>query len=226
MVTLIAITLVALLSGAGLMWRAIRGFLLVLGALLTVLVYSLQFRKACEDSTPYQCLVSLVSWAGQGMVTERRETPQQPANRPPATVTKPAPESETSKSAETRPSQPSDVRVQSSDAPVSQKVSSAPTRPKIEKQQRKDGHDRRVSIINRGDIPVEMVYASGCRERNWTRDWLGQDIIEQRETYTFDFDDGSGTCCFDLRVVFRDGTQRTNMGVDVCKMANWIVSNR
>lgn len=213
------------------MWRTIQRCFLVVGALLTVLVYSLQFRKACEEATPYQCVVNVVMWAGQGMLTARAGATQPPTpsenQRVAVETPKPAPPI---KQASFPPVENPKVANETTKAPTPLKqVSTNPTSvPKAhnEKQTRVDNQDRHVTVKNAGDEPVENVYASGCHERTWVRDWLGDYMIGAGGTYTFDFDDGKGTCCFDLRVKFEGGTQRTNMGVNVCTTESWTVSNR
>lgn len=224
------------------MWRTIQRCFLVVGAFLTVLVYSLQFRKACEEATPYQCVVNVVMWAGQGMLTARADAtqPPTPTENPRVAVETPKPNppgkpdvveiTELVRQASSPPVQNPNVASETTKGPVPLKqVSSNPmsvAKAPNQKHQRVDNHDRRVTIKNAGDEPVENVYASGCHERTWVRDWLGEYMIGAGDTHTFDFDDGKGTCCFDLRVSFEGGTKRTNMGVDVCKTESWTVSNR
>ena len=211
------------------MWRTIQRCFLVVGAFLTVLVYSLQFRKACEEATPYQCVVNVVMWAGQGMLTARADAtqPPTPTENPKVAVETPKP-SPPVKLASSPPVQNPNVASETTKDPMPLKQGNPMSAAKAhnQKHQRVDNRDRRVTIKNAGDEPVENVYASGCHERTWVRDWLGEYMIGAGDTHTFDFDDGKGTCCFDLRVSFEGGTKRTNMGVDVCKTESWTVSNR
>ena len=86
--------------------------------------------------------------------------------------------------------------------------------------------DRRLVVINSGNDTLDNFYASNCKAQNWGRDRLGEDSLGAGKRKMFDLEDGSGECCFDLRVKFRGGEQRTNMGVNICRVAEWSVSNR
>jgi hypothetical protein len=48
-------------------------------------------------------------------------------------------------------------------------------------------------------------------------------MIAVGQSFNFNFDDGTGTCCFDVRAKFQNGVQRTNMGVNVCDVSRWTV---
>lgn len=176
--------------------------LVAISAILGILVYSMQFKKSCEDASPYACVMSLVSWVGQGMLT-----PRDVALKPPQQ--KPAPEATKKTVADT--------------SKVSTNTSSGIG---IEPAVSSDGRDRRVAVANVGNVNLESVFATSCSSRNWGRDMLGTKMIGAGQRLTFNFDDGSGSCCFDLRANFQNGVQRTNMGVNVCDVSQWTVDNR
>lgn len=172
---------------------------------MALLVYTLQFRKACADSTPYQCIMETWQWAGQGKLTPRDTssktpialtTPPQQAPRPP----------ETSRNdVKTPPAGP----VRNTGLPSGT-----------------DHLDRNIMIVNSGDDVLDFFHATDCNVKDWGRDRLGKSYIDKGRGQTFDLDDGSGSCCYDLRVKFRGGEQKTRWNVDICKVATWTVSNK
>lgn len=173
-----------------------------ISAVLGILVYSMQFKKSCEDASPYACVMSLVSWVGQGMLTPRDVAAKSPQQ-------KPAPEA---------------IKKVVADTPKASTTVSLATG--IGPAVTNDGRDRRVAVVNAGNVILESVFATSCTSRNWGHDMLGNKMMALGQSMTFNFDDGSGTCCFDLRAKFQNGVQRTNMGVNVCDVSRWTVDNR
>lgn len=176
--------------------------LVAVSAVLGILVYSMQFKKSCEDASPYACVMSLVSWVGQGMLTPRDVAVKSPQQ-------KPAPEA---------------IKKTVANTPKASTTVSSATG--IGPAVTNDGRNRRVAVVNAGNVIVESVFATSCTSRNWGPDMLGTKMMAVGQSMTFNFDDGSGTCCFDLRAKFQNGVQRTNMGVNVCDVSRWTVDNR
>ena len=79
-----------------------------------------------------------------------------------------------------------------------------------------DRNDRRMDIINDTDRVVNSVYATNSTIKNWGRDLLGQDVIPSKQSYRFDFNDGTGQCMFDLRAVLDNGRFFERYRVNVC----------
>lgn len=84
-----------------------------------------------------------------------------------------------------------------------------------------DRNDRRMDIINNTDRVVNSVYATNASVKNWGRDLLGQDVIASKQSYRFDFNDGTGQCIFDLRAVLDNGRFFERYGVNVCTANSW-----
>jgi hypothetical protein len=183
-------------------WWTKKAFV-AFSAVLGVLVYSMQFKKSCEDATPYACVMSLVSWVGHGMLTPRDVATKSPPQKLPPEAIKKAAVADTPK--------------------ASPKLSLATG---IGPAVTNDGRDRRVAVVNAGNVILESVFATSCASRNWGRDILGDKMIQVGQNLTLNIDDGSGACCFDLRAKFQNGVQRTNMGVNVCDVSRWTVDNR
>lgn len=87
-----------------------------------------------------------------------------------------------------------------------------------------DRNDRRMDIINDTDRVVNSVYATNSTVQNWGRDLLGQDVIPSKQSYRFDFNDGTGQCIFDLRAVLENGRFFERYKVNVCTVTSWRLS--
>jgi|GEM_PF-6338906 len=85
---------------------------------------------------------------------------------------------------------------------------------------------RGFTVINAGNEPVFHIFASRCEDRNWGTDRLGtNEVIPPGQRRVLNVHDGSGPCCYDMRVRFKSGTKRDLMGVDVCRLTHWTVNN-
>lgn len=78
--------------------------------------------------------------------------------------------------------------------------------------------DRRVKIINETSTPVYHFYGSNIGTNNWEEDILGRDVLMPGDSVVVNFDDGSGYCKFDFKVVFKDKTEIVRRNIDVCKL--------
>ena len=87
-----------------------------------------------------------------------------------------------------------------------------------------DRNDRRMDVINDTTRAVNSVYATNSTVKNWGRDLLGQDVIPPKQSYRFDFNDGTGQCIFDLRAVLDNGRFFERYKVNVCTATSWRLS--
>jgi hypothetical protein len=88
--------------------------------------------------------------------------------------------------------------------------------------QSKDGHDRRVVIINGRSSDMVRLYGS----RTTTGDWEENIIvrpIRSGEHLIVNFDDGTGSCLFDFRAIFRDNLSAHQWHFNVCREWAWQV---
>ncbi len=81
--------------------------------------------------------------------------------------------------------------------------------------------DRHVEIINKTGMNLKHFYASVMSADSWEEDILGQDILEDGETFDADIDDGSGKCKYDFKGVFENGESLIQRGIDVCKTSTY-----
>ena len=84
--------------------------------------------------------------------------------------------------------------------------------------------DRRVKVINETSYVVTHFYGSNAGSQSWEEDILGQDTLAPNKSVTINFDDGSGYCKFDFKVVFEDGDEVTRNGIDVCQTSVYRLS--
>lgn len=81
-----------------------------------------------------------------------------------------------------------------------------------------------VRIENHASQSIYQVYASPPGEP-WGDDRLGTNVIVSGNSISLDLDDGSGRCRSDIKVVFKNGVERTRSNVDICDIRSWIHNN-
>jgi len=84
--------------------------------------------------------------------------------------------------------------------------------------------NRWVTVENQTGYTMMEFYASNRDQRSWGRDWFGPDVLPSGYERSFNLDDGSGYCIWDLKVVFSDGDEVTRMGLNVCEVGRWTVN--
>lgn len=84
--------------------------------------------------------------------------------------------------------------------------------------------DKTIEVINNGRVAIQYLYGSSSRDGDWGEDWLGESqVLRPRQTYTFDFQDGTRQRYYDFKAVFSNGREVTRMNVDVCTESTWNV---
>jgi hypothetical protein len=90
--------------------------------------------------------------------------------------------------------------------------------------QSKDGHDRRVMVINDRTSDMLRLYGS----RTTTGDWEENIItipIRSGAKRVINFDDGTGACFFDFRAIFKDDLTVHQWSFNVCREEYWRVQD-
>ncbi len=64
--------------------------------------------------------------------------------------------------------------------------------------------DRRIKIVNDVNHAMVRFHASRASTDSWEEDFLGSSTLGSGEAVRINFDDGSGACLHDFRVVFSD----------------------
>ncbi len=80
--------------------------------------------------------------------------------------------------------------------------------------------NRVVTFENKSDSAVEALFGSNVGENSWEEDLLGEGVLEPGEAIEVNFDDGTGSCQFDFKATFADGTEGTLADVNVCEVSN------
>ena len=89
-----------------------------------------------------------------------------------------------------------------------------------------DGQDRRVLIENRSSQAILYVSGSPTTESSFGEDRIPDRTIGSGQSSVVDFDSGSRSCMYDLRVTLADGSNVDRMNVNVCRVARWTIRNR
>lgn len=77
-------------------------------------------------------------------------------------------------------------------------------------------YDRGVTLDNQSSKTVEEFYGSNTGTQDWEEDVLGEDVLEPGEEVSIDFDDGTGYCMFDFKIVYSDGGEDFEERFNVC----------
>ena len=84
--------------------------------------------------------------------------------------------------------------------------------------------NRNVTIVNQSGYDITRFYGSNSGSNSWEEDILGTSILANGSSANINFDDGSGYCTFDFKVVFADGTEGIEHGVDVCQVGTYTIN--
>jgi hypothetical protein len=76
--------------------------------------------------------------------------------------------------------------------------------------------DRRVVVVNSTEHTLVRLYASNTNDPNYHNDLLGSYVMRPGASTTMDFDDGTGSCWFDVKGVFSDGDKVERHNFNVC----------
>ncbi len=79
--------------------------------------------------------------------------------------------------------------------------------------------DRRVAIHNHTSETFEKIFFSNTETKSWGPDQLGSSVQRARTSRTFDIDDRTGACRFDIKARTVSGREYTSMNVDVCAVS-------
>jgi hypothetical protein len=79
--------------------------------------------------------------------------------------------------------------------------------------------DRNVVIANATGRTIWRFYGSRSSTSSWEEDILGSTVLSNGSSVNIDFDDGTGSCIFDMKAEFRDGSSIVESGVNVCSVS-------
>ncbi len=84
--------------------------------------------------------------------------------------------------------------------------------------------DRRLRINNASGQTVTLIRGSATSDSDWGQDRIPTGVLRSGSSVILDFNDGNGECVYDLQATLQDGTQRIRRGVDVCRAADWTIT--
>jgi hypothetical protein len=83
--------------------------------------------------------------------------------------------------------------------------------------------NRTVTIVNQTGYTITNFYGSNAGSNSWEEDILGSSTLSSGSSANINFDDGSGYCDFDFKVVFSDGTSGVENNVNVCQISTYTI---
>lgn len=76
--------------------------------------------------------------------------------------------------------------------------------------------NRNVIITNATGRTIWRFYGSRVTTSSWEEDILGSTVLPNGDSVNINFDDGTGSCMFDMKAEFRDGSSKILNNVNVC----------
>ena len=86
--------------------------------------------------------------------------------------------------------------------------------------------EREVQLTNNTRMAIIEVYAAPVGTDRWQQDLLGDDFLGPATSVSVRLDDGGGSCRFDLKTIFDDGTTLIRRNVNVCAIEGYAISKR
>jgi len=87
----------------------------------------------------------------------------------------------------------------------------------------RDGLNRNVTIVNRTGRTIYRFYGSNVGTSSWQEDILGSSVLANNSSVNVNFDDGTGHCNFDFKIVFPDGSYVEDYNINVCVIGTYTV---
>jgi hypothetical protein len=87
-------------------------------------------------------------------------------------------------------------------------------------------HNYSVQFLNHASQPVFRIFGTNERVSGWGNDHLGDRTIAPGGTFNINFDDGSGICIFDFKIVMRDGSETVRRGINVCQISTYTIDDQ
>jgi len=80
-------------------------------------------------------------------------------------------------------------------------------------------------LDNQSSTAIDQFYASPVDVNDWKEDILGQDILEAGNFARITIKDGRDVCTYDLKIVFIDGEELDEPGIDLCETGSYTVTD-
>jgi hypothetical protein len=86
--------------------------------------------------------------------------------------------------------------------------------------------DHQIELTNNTRLAIVEVYASPVGTGRWQQDLLGDDMLAPATSMLVNIDGGTGSCRFDFKTVFDDGTNLVRRDINICEMERYAISYR
>jgi hypothetical protein len=84
-----------------------------------------------------------------------------------------------------------------------------------------DGFSRSVEVVNGSGATLTHLYATGSARNGWGHNKLGRTVLRPGQSARINFDDGNGTCAYEVRVEFAGGAGAQTYRIDVCSVTSY-----
>jgi len=81
-------------------------------------------------------------------------------------------------------------------------------------------------VANNTHMAIVEIYFASVGTGRWQEDLLGEDFLLPGNSTLLDIDDDKGSCRFDVKAVFDDGTIAIRRDVNVCRLEGYAISYR
>ena len=78
--------------------------------------------------------------------------------------------------------------------------------------------ERPLRVNNLADATIIRLYVSPSGAEDWGADVLASGMLEPGESMLLDYDDGSGTCVFDVKAVYTTDEESILSEVNFCEI--------
>jgi len=79
--------------------------------------------------------------------------------------------------------------------------------------------NRNVAIHNHTAETINSIYFSNTADGKWGPDRLGSNVMRSSTNRSFNIDDGTGACRFDIRAVTASGREYVKNNINVCAVS-------
>jgi hypothetical protein len=86
--------------------------------------------------------------------------------------------------------------------------------------------DHQIELTNNTRLAIVEVYASPVGTGRWQYDLLGDDMLAPTTSMLVNIDGAEGSCRFDFKTVFDDGTNLIRRDINVCEVERYAISYR
>src|SRR5215471_316613 len=86
--------------------------------------------------------------------------------------------------------------------------------------------DRQIELTNNTRMAIVEIRIAQVGTERWERDLLGDEILLPAQSLVAGIASGAGSCRFDFKTVFDDGTSSVRRNIDVCAAERFAISYR